>query len=223
MPSYTLAELTSQSTTRAGRRADISLSDSSFMVNTAYQQVASLIPDAMQEQKAISSTTSGENKITLPTDFGEIINLSYYTTKSDSGKTLRMMTPSQYDEVGTHPLGKPHSFVLFRDWFELFPSPNSAWSLQIRYRSNVTDMTELTDIPSIHTDARLAVLYLSIAEHWGFVNEPTQRALAEQKAYNYITTVKNKFARRQHASDRYGAIPTAPEVRQVSKRSFDIV
>ena len=227
MPSYNLGELMSWSTKRAGRRADITKSDSSFMVNMAYMTVASQFPDALQEQLAHSSTTSGEAKITLPSDYAAIINLSLFTTAAGSGKTLRMIEPSMADQSGRYPLGTPQKYVMFRDWFELFPTPDSNddshYSLQIRYRSQVTDLVEETEVPSVNTDARLAVLYLSEAEHWAYVNQPIEEALARQRYAAQLSTAQNVYARRQHATDLYGVRPIYPEVRPVSKRSFDIV
>jgi hypothetical protein len=193
----------------------------------AYMQVASQFPDALQEQVAHSSTTSGEERITLPTDYASMINLSLFTTTAGSGKTLRQIDASTIDQHGKYPLGTPQNYSLVRDWFILFPTPdsndNSHYSLQIRYRSQVTDLVSESDIPSINTDARLAVLYLSEAEHWAYINQPQEEALARQRYAMQLSSAKNVYARRQRALDMSGVQPVYPEVRPVSKRSFDVV
>ena len=74
MPTFTLGEIMSQATVMVGRRDDISLSDASFLANRAYFEVWYASNPEEGEKIAVSSTTSGENKIELPTDFYEPIS-----------------------------------------------------------------------------------------------------------------------------------------------------
>jgi hypothetical protein len=223
MPQYNLGEIMSFSTRRMGRRADIDKSFVSFYVNASYFEVVAQLPDKLQERIAISSTTSGENRITLPSDFGEPINISILTTDHGSGKTLQQISESRYDERGTHPLGEPSSYVLYHNWLELLPSPDSGYSLQLRYRSIVTDMLEESEVPSVHTDARKAIWFLTEAEVAADIGDVDRESAARQRYVNYISTVKNESARRQRGQGRLGVNPVYPEVRVVSKRSFDVV
>jgi hypothetical protein len=232
MPNYTLAELMSHATTRAGRRADIDKSDVSFMVNLAWEEVARIAPHVLHERVAVSSTTSGDYRVTLPSDFDSPINLSIFTTDSGSGKTLTMVSPSYMDESGFWPVGEPQRYMLYNNWLELHPAPDSGtstggvysqYSLQIRYQSFATDLVAETDVPSCSTSWRKAILYGAEAEVWAYVNNPTQEAIARQRYLNYVAQVESDEAKRKQALDRPGVWPVYPEVRTVSRRSFDVV
>ena len=225
MPSYSLAELMSHATARAGRRADLDKSDVSFYVNISYFEVAEQLPDELREQIAVSSTTSGENRVTLPTDFDAPINISILSNSVGgySDHTLVQVSPSYVDSEGFYPVGTPQHYVLYSDFLELHPSPDSAYSLQIRYTSMITDLTAETDVPSIHTSARKAILYLTESEVYTDVGDDARAASRRALAFSYLATLKNKHARRMQASDRWGVRPAYPEVRAVSRRSFDVV
>lgn len=232
MPSYTLAELLSHATARAGRRADIDKSDVSFMVNLAWEEVARVAPHVLHERVAVSSTTSGDYRVTLPADFDSPINLSIFTTDSGSGKTLTLVSPDYVDESSFWPVGEPQRYVLYNNWLELHPAPDSGtstggvysqYSIQIRYRSFATDLVEESDVPSCSTDWRKAILYGAEAEIWAYVNNPTQEAIARQRFYNYMTQVESDQAKRQRDASGLRVRPVYPEVRAVSKRSFDLV
>lgn len=223
MPSWTLANLMSQATTRAGRRDDILKSDVSFWVNASYQEVAQLTEYALQERIAVSSTTSGEYRVDLPTDFHALLNLSIWTTDSGSGRTLTQVRPSYIDESGFYPVGEPQRYAVYADWLELHPSPDSGYSLQMRYLSMTTDLVEESDVPSLDTAWRKAVLYLSEAEMWAMSDNPAQEAIARQRYYNYVNSLENLHAKRQKDRDGLRVHPVYPEVRSTSKRSFDVV
>lgn len=223
MPSWTLADLMSQATTRAGRRDDIAKSDVSFWVNASYQEVAQLTEYALQERIAVSSTTSGEYRVDLPTDFHALLNLSIWTTDAGSGRTLTQTNINQIDESGFYPLGTPQRYTIYANWLELHPSPDSGYSLQMRYLSMTTDLTAETDVPSLETAWRKAILYLTEAELWAYSDNPEQEAIARQRYYNYVNSLENLHARRQKNRDGMRVYPIYPEVRPTSKRSFDVV
>jgi hypothetical protein len=215
----------SYSTRRAGRRSDIPQSVVSFYANSAYFEIADQLPDELREQIAVSSTTSGENRIQLPNDFDSPINVSILSNAVDnsSDHTLIQVGPSYVDNEGFFPVGEPRYYVLFADYMELYPSPNSAYSVQMRYRSHITDLVSTDDVPSIHTSARKAIMYLTEAEVWADIDDDTRERTARQRAFNTLSTAKNVYARRNRAIDKWGVRPVYPEVRQVSKRSFDVV
>jgi hypothetical protein len=197
------------------------------MVNLAWEEVARIAPHVLHERVAVASTTSGDYRVTLPSDFDSPINLSIFTTDSGSGKTLTMVNPSYMDESSFWPVGEPQRYMLYSNWLELHPAPDnndsSDYSLQIRYRSFATDLIDETDVPSCSTDWRKAILYATEAEVWAYVNNPTQEAIARQRYINHVAQVKSDDAKRQMGMDRMGFWPIYPEVREVSKRSFDVV
>ena len=211
MPSYSLGELMSLATTDVGRRADIPISVASQRVNMAYFEVAGAVEHALLEQVAVSSTTSGENRIDLPTDYGEIVNLSlkWSTSTSSSAvsntKTLRRMSASNADERGFLPVGEPQGYVMFNQWVEVWPSPDSAYSMQIRYRSMVTDMVQTSDVPSISTPFRHAIYIKTKELLHDYLGNYAASAAANRAYIDYMLRIKSDEARRQMGESRQGA------------------
>ena len=207
MPSWTLQELTSRATARIGRRADIPLSTVSFWVNQAYQAVAEVAPHALQECLAVSSTTSGENRFQLPSDFKEILSLSYLTAGGSSARTLRRISPARADIQDPDVIGVSGEYVQYNDFLELWPSPNSAYSLQLRYRQWVEDMVSLASVPSVSTPYRYAIL-LKAEQHLHEDLGNDERAVnAEFRYQQFLSQVNNDESRRQHDASGVGVMP----------------
>jgi hypothetical protein len=205
MPAYTLSECMSFATTEAGRRDDIAASVVSRLVNEAYMEVAvETSPEAL-ERIAVSSTTTGENRISLPTDFYEPISASlvYMPSWSTSSSqhssyyTLKRVAVSALDRKNPQPSGVPTEIAFFGDWMELYPSPNSAYSLQIRYRSQVTDMTATSDVPSVGTPWRRAIVIKTKARIYDMLGDFAGSQAANTEYLQYVTKLKTDAARRQ--------------------------
>lgn len=200
MPSWTLADLMSRATARIGRRSDIAGSDVSFWVNTAYQEIAQSVPHALLETITVSSTTSGENRLELPSDCMEVINLSWLTQLgTNSARTLRRTSVDRTDQAGFSPNGKPQEYALYNNWLELWPSPDSSYSLQLRYYAYPSDMTATTAVPSLATEWRPAVLYLAEAFLHEHLGNDFEGASARARYATYTASLKDTQARRQMA------------------------
>lgn len=203
MPAWDLLQLVSKVSRAVGRRADIALSDLSFWANEALQEITEVAPHILREALAVSSTTSGENRIALPSDFREPRVLSYLTNVG-SQRTLQRVSGRWADaNFDRNAQGLPEKYVLWNDWVELIPSPNSAWSLQWRYISRATSMISLTDVPSVSTPWRRAIYFktkeLVFSEHLGDID---RAALARDQYLDYVQTIPDEQALRQRASDR---------------------
>lgn len=190
----------SKATTRIGRRSDIAASDASFYVNMAYQEVAQAAPSALMETLTVSSTTSGENRLELPADCMELVNLSWLTQLgTNSARTLRRTSLDRVDQAGFDPIGKPTEYALFNNWLELWPSPDSAYSLQLRYIAYPSDMTTTTAVPSLATEWRPAVLYLAEALLHEHVGNDLEGATARARYAGYVASLLDTQGRRQKA------------------------
>lgn len=208
MPAWTLADLMSNATARIGRRSDLAASTVSYWANVAYQEVAQAAPGALLETITVSSTTSGENRLELPTDCMEIINLSWLTTLgTNSARTLRRIDVSRADQAGFDPIGKPTEYALFNNWLELWPSPDSSYSLQMRYYAYPSDMTLTTAVPSLATEWRPAVLYLMEAFLHEYVGNDMEAVYARTRYAGYVGSLKDTQARRQMAGGMRLSLP----------------
>lgn len=208
MPSYSLGEIMSQATARVGRRADIETSVASFWANAAYFEVATAAPHALLERIAVSSTTSSEPRISLPSDFGEPISFALIARSSASSTELSYSTLAvvdhSYIDVNGPGSGQPDRLALFNTYLELWPSPNSAYSVQIRYKSMVTDLTATSDLPSLSTPWRHAVLLKTETHLHEFLGNDAGAHASEMRYLNYVSRLDTDEAKRQKAQGRQG-------------------
>ena len=157
--SWSLAQLMSNATSVLGNRTDISASTVSFWTNEAARMVWDALPHDLQEGMAVSSTTSGEDKITKPSDFQELLTLSNLSTSP--ADLLEPINLYQL-ESWTTDIGTPTHYCEFNNWLELRPSPDSAYSLQMRYRKQNSTMTATTAVPSVATRYRYPVFLKTV-------------------------------------------------------------
>lgn len=148
---WTLGEIVSRATAALGNRTDISLSDGSFWANISQTDVWDAMPHDLQDKLAVSSTVSGENRLSLPDDFKELLNIRV-GSGSGSVDVLQLINPDEIDSThsATNP-GVPTHYMPFGDFLELRPSPNSEYSIQVRYRAQLGTLVEVGDRLSVAT------------------------------------------------------------------------
>lgn len=218
MPELNLGEIMSIATTDCGRDAGIPVSVVSQRANIAYFEVADAGDFALRERDAWTSLTSGENRIDLPSDCADPISMSLVWSTSTSSsnisstKTLHRVSTSYIDANGYLPLGTPDGYAYFRTWIELTPSPDSGpvlsgYSLKFRYRSQVTDMTSLSAVPSIATPARYAIVLKLEELLWRYKGNYAAAQAAEQAYVNYMLRLKSDQYRRQMDESPMGLQP----------------
>ncbi len=148
---WTLGAVLSRATAALGNRTDITLSDASFWGNIAHQEVWDILPHDLQEKLATSSTTSGENRITLPSDFQEMLNIRL-STFSNIHDVLQLVNIDGIDSSSTATVkGIPTQYLQYADFLELRPIPNSDYSVQMRYRAQLASLVSTVDRLSVAT------------------------------------------------------------------------
>ena len=226
MPGWTLRQILSESTRLAGIDGSMEQSRVSQFVNQAIQDIAVRTPMAEKETVALTSTVSGESKFYLPADCDEIITLSYQTAATGSsennwdsedevtvatnqyggghgGQVIRQASPWEVDSQseGTF-TGVPDRYLAFGSWVELYPSPNSAYSLQLRYYARISDLTNLDLAPSIATGYHYGVV-LKTAE---LLAQGGDTARAAYFANRYISFMESTpDIQKRRLRDRTGA------------------
>jgi len=186
--------------------------------NLAYTEVATRInAHRPKEALAISSTTSGGNRIALPTDFDYTIAMTLYvgsgSTQSSNGTVvvpMRMRDPRWVDsqrisgDGDTGVAGIPEVYVPYGSWLELWPSPNSAYSLMMRYMSKAPTLVNSTDTPNLDERWHAAILYKTVELLEASRNNVEGEALARNRYLNYVSSTPTDFALKQ--KDRSGMV-----------------
>lgn len=203
-----LGQCMSMATTLAGGRNDFLPSEASAWANMGLEQVyvASGSHHNAREALAISSTTSGGNRIGLPTDFGYPLAFTMYVGSSSTNTTSRTtasVSLSQRD-VGWADAqdnqvsgGVPESYVLFSSWAELFPSPNSAYSLTLRYGTEAPILVASTETPALSPRFHQGWLYKTAELLHAARGDVEGEALARNRYVNYMGTLTTDRGQRQ--------------------------
>lgn len=203
MPQWTLGQLMSQATTRIGRRSDIPPSTVSFWANQAIEDVALEAPQSSLESITAFSTVSGTSRYSLPANMYELLSLSYTSQAqvSSSALTLRRMDERNADAMYGGNGAQPTHFVMYANWCELWPSPNSAYSMQFRSRLYPSELTLTSATPSLDTEWRpLALLRLEQYLHEHLGNDDSA-AVAAARFLQRVSTLKDSIAKRQSPRD----------------------
>jgi len=211
VPIFSLGELCSVATQFAGGRNDWSLSEASRFANMAYSEVYNRPGHTPLEAVATSSTTSGENHYQLPTDwnYGLAVTL-YQQSSSTTGSTsttvirLKQRDANWIDAQELAPSGVPEAYIQYAQWFELWPSPNSAYSLQLRYAVKPQTLVDSTQTLSLDERWQSAVLYKTVELLEGSRNNVEGEALARNRYINFcLVTMSDKGMQQR---DRNGMV-----------------
>lgn len=184
----------------------------SLYINLAMQDIAIKLPQQERETVAVSSLSSGENRYFLPPDCDQILNLSFLTQTSAStgwpnapSWGIRQANVWELDSqsAGTFP-GTPQFYVPYASWLELYPSPDSSYSVQLRYLRRFSDLTNLESAPSLATRFHPAVMMRAaelLAERSGDLQ---RAAYLGQRFLSFMGSTPDTLADRQRNRNGMG-------------------
>lgn len=211
MPILNLGQICSTATTFAGGRTDWALSEVSLYCNLAYSEVKSRqgLNHTPSEAIAVSSTTSGENRIAFPADFDYPLALTVYAGSSSTNSlshttsvTALVPRDARWFDAQDLAIGVPANYVYYGTSIELYPSPNSAYSLELRYRTQSPLLVSSTDTPVLDERWHSAILYKTVAILEASRNNPEGEALANNRYLQYVNTTLTDASAKQR--DRTG-------------------
>lgn len=209
MALWTLGTVLSEATSIIGNRDDISQSRASFYANQAAIDVQIAIEPLDLEGIATSSTTSGENRIALPTDFYAVLDL--YNTSITPPQPIVKWNWYDTDSAQTS-LGAPTNYLSFSSYLQLWPSPDSSYSLQLRYQVRPSVMTSLTATPSFDTRFGMCWLYRTAEYLADSVKDYETALMMRNKFLSTLATIPSDLALRQRDRNgqniRFGTRPT---------------
>ena len=195
-----LQDVISRATTLAGGRRDISASEVSFYANIAAAEIYGQVWHTPLEALAISSTTSGENRISLPSDFDGMISISNLSTDGVvGGRQLKPVTGDWIDSQATTTGAEPEAYALYGTWMELYPSPDSSYSLQLRYWAKQPTIIASTGTPAFDEKWHPAWLYKTVELLEARSGNPEGEALARNRYVSYMASQRDDKTMRQQA------------------------
>ena len=197
----TLGQCLSRATTLAGGRRDWATSEASFWANMAAVEVFQQVHHTPLEALAVSSTTSGEARVTLPSDFEGMLSLSNLSiTVEGAGRQLDRWEAYRMDSNAT-PLGTPIAYATYSDYLELWPTPDSSYSLQMRYYAKQPELVESTATPRFDERWHPGWLYRTAALLELSRDNPQGAAVMQGQYLSYMGSIPSDKARQQMAKD----------------------
>jgi len=195
-----LQDVISRATTLAGGRLDWGTSEVSFWAKLAAQQVANQVWHQPLESLAYSSTTSGENRISLPSDFDGPIALSNLSTQGvNGGRQLRMETGEWITSQATVDVAEPEVYALYSTGLELWPAPDSAYSLELRYRAKQPTLVASTATPAFDERWHQGWLYKTAELLEASRGNPDGEAMNRNRYVTFMGSIKDDRTLRQQA------------------------
>ena len=161
MPSLTLGTLMSEATAALGSRTELGASTVSLYANIAQLEVAAMLPHT----ELLTSTTlvlgAGSSATVLPADLDRIVDVSRPNSYDSFGyRVLTQVSLAQVDNAseGTA-TGVCNRFATSANSILFYPTSTSQDTFTLRYVRVPTDMSNTTDIPSLHTRYHPAILF----------------------------------------------------------------
>ena len=226
MATLTLAQIASHATRMAGLPlAPLSLV--SEYINVAYSMLVHTrgVELSQQETIAYASTSTGTDnaRLAAPSDFDRALGLKYARPNSWSTATSRTTTwvplvkepAPQLNTVWVQSdtSGEPAAYAEFATWFELRPSPDSAYSVELRYQRKAAEITASTATPALDEQWHWALVLKSAELLAGaFASDATSEALARNRYAIYVSNLRLDQAKKR--ADQRGMYVSFAKSRQ---------
>lgn len=202
----TLANICSIATGMVHGRTDITLSECSLYANLAYHEVATRIPFTAKEALTIISTSSSSATVSLPSDYEYTIALSTLSTSGAvGGRQLRAVQAEWIDSQSTT-LGEPEAYAEYAGWLELWPSPDSTYSIQMRYVKRLSTLTASTATPLLDERYHYPIACLTAAKIAAARQDVESEALATQRYLGLMGSTPSDTAYRQRPKTGQGLV-----------------
>ena len=213
MPILTLGQICSTATTFCQGRGDWALSEATLYANLALSEIMAVVQHTPAESLALSSTTSGEARYAWPTDFHSAIAVTLLqgSTSTNTSSHYTSAIPLRQHDIrwldaqtvaNSVTPGVPSDYVPYATWLELYPSPNSAYSLQLRYLAKQPVLIESSETPVLDERWHPGWLYKTMELLEGSRGNVEGEAVARNRYLNYMNAQPTDKALRQR--DRTG-------------------
>lgn len=150
-----------------------------------------------------TSTVSGQQYYSLPTDCLQIVRLEWYETgqsASELSRKIESMTPNQRDML-VNVEGDPQYYSLAKQNICIWPIPNRVVEVHLEYNYQVTFMVNDSDIPDIPLMFHEYIPILATRDCLIKDGRPIQPL--EAKLNEYEMLLKQFAVQRQADSPRY--------------------
>lgn len=126
-------------------------------LNNAYRDLATKFAHPKARKICSFPTVADSAAYGLPTAIGGILRVWDDTNK----KRLEKIGDRRYAELPTMETGKPDRYVRLRDFIELIPTPDDAYTIFIHYTETIADLVQTDDVPVIPIPWHVGIVFLA--------------------------------------------------------------
>ena len=128
-------------------------------INNGYFNMVRRVSYYVDEATQDYSTVSGTSMYSLPADFAKVRSLR----RTDIGRELQSVFLRDIDR-SIITSGTPYAYALDGANMHLYPTPDQAYPLELRYWKLPAALSADTDVPTIPADYHNLLIYSAVAE-----------------------------------------------------------
>jgi hypothetical protein len=143
-----------------------------------------------------TNTVANQNVYSLPTDFFQVLRLSYITQGSGAlaqEQKIYQMTPNQRDQL-SEVSGQPQFYYFQGNNIILAPTPDAIYEVHLEYAQNLQDMVNQTDVPNAPQQYHEYIAVLTTRDC--LIKDGRPLGSIEQKLTDYETLLKQTSVQR---------------------------
>jgi len=144
-------------------------------INNGYFNMVRRVSYYVDEATQDYSTVSGTSMYSLPADFAKVRSLR----RTDIGRELQSVFLRDIDR-SIITSGTPYAYALDGANMHLYPTPDQAYPLELRYWKLPAALSADTDVPTIPADYHNLLIYSAVAE--GYRAEDDHQTAAQWQA-----------------------------------------
>ena len=136
-------------------------------LNNACREVQKLLLGANQNyyvKCVVTPLVSGQQSYALPQDFLQLNRLDIITNGTGANQTYYPVAPitiNQQDMVATYSAGDPSYYFIQKNRLMLYPWPQTAYTLRLRYSYLIPNMVNESDVPDVPEQYHESVGYIA--------------------------------------------------------------
>jgi hypothetical protein len=162
------------------------------------------------DARALVTTTAGTNVYALPEDFVALHDDEAVLYGTD---VLEPVDVSEFDQVATAS-GAPRLFALSENLILLYPNPDAAYELTMRYRS-VQTLTADSDEPVLPPDQHMHLAWFARAKLYLLTDDPDMHGqilstLPRELQADNLSLDQQRVPRRRQVPGTWSLLPTGP-------------
>jgi len=193
------------------------------MINDSYREIGDKFRFFKARKLCTFYTVASTSKYALPETSVELMRVYDVTNK----QRMTMMSDAEAqtireDETDSSTYDKPVYYTHYRDWIRLIPVPADVYKLEVYYRTVMTDLVDLTDVPILPEAWHSGILRLARYNYFEFVANDIPKAISAKNAYkDWLSDKPDEVAEELKHSDRGVIIPTLSEFAGIERLDFD--